>query len=102
MTPEKRRNISRLFNPRHIAIIGGKDAEVVIGECARIGFTGSIWPVNPKREAIAGRKCFKSIKDLPDVPDATYIAIPREAAISVVKNFIRNRCWRCCLLYSWF
>ena len=86
MTPKKRKNINRLFNPRHIAIIGGKDAEVVIGECVRIGFTGSIWPVNPKRETIAGIKCFKSIEHLPDVPDATYIAIPREAAISVVKT----------------
>ncbi|MBL94394.1 MAG: hypothetical protein CFH06_00344 [Alphaproteobacteria bacterium MarineAlpha3_Bin5] len=86
MTPKQRKNIAKLFNPRHIAIIGGRDAEVVIGECLRIGYQGSIWPVNPKRKKIAGIKCFKSIDDLPGPPDAAYIAIPREAAVEAVRS----------------
>ena len=52
MTPALRDNLWRLLKPRHIAIIGGRDAVTVAGECARIGFKGPVWPVNPKR-----RKC---------------------------------------------
>ena len=50
MTPKRRANFQRLLKPRHIAVIGGRDAEVVAGECARIGYDGPFWPVNPRRE----------------------------------------------------
>ena len=69
-----------------MAIIGGRDAEAVAKECARIGFTGKLWPVNPKRAKIGGFKCFAKVEDLPEAPDAVYLAVPREAAISTVKR----------------
>ena len=84
MTPAQRQNLQRLLNPRRIALIGGRDAETVARECARIGFRGPIWPVNPKRDEIGGHPCFRSIADLPAVPDAVFLAIPRDAAIAAV------------------
>ncbi|MEZ5925863.1 MAG: acetate--CoA ligase family protein [Hyphomicrobiaceae bacterium] len=81
MTPSRRRNLDRLLRPRHIALIGGRDAVVVAGECQRIGFSGPVWPVNPKREEIGGHRCFATIEDLPEAPDAVFLAVPREAAI---------------------
>jgi len=81
MTPERRANLHRLLKPRHVAVIGGRDAEVVAGECARIGFSGPFWPVNPRRSKIGGHKCFDSIESLPEPPDAVFLAVPREAAI---------------------
>ena len=86
MNLTQHQNLEKLLKPRHLAIIGGRDAEAVVKECARIGFTGQIWPVNPKREKIGGFKCFASVEDLPEAPDAVYLAIPREAAISTVKR----------------
>ena len=86
MNQAQYQNLEKLLKPRHLAIIGGRDAEAVTKECARIGFTGQIWPVNPKREMIGGFKCFASVDDLPEAPDAVYLAIPREAAISTVKR----------------
>ena len=86
MNEKQHQNLEKLLKPRHLAIIGGRDAEALAKECARIGFTGQIWPVNPKRENIGGFKCFASIEDLPEAPDAVYLAIPREAAISTVKG----------------
>lgn len=76
----------RLLRPRHIAVLGGRDAEIVAGECRRIGYPGPFWPVNPKRESIGGFPCFKSIEDLPEVPDAVFIAVPREQAIESLKK----------------
>ena len=89
MNQKQRQNLERLLNPLHLAIIGGRDAEAAARECARIGYAGKIWPVNPKREKIGGIKCFANVEDLPEAPDAVYLAIPREAAISTVERLAK-------------
>lgn len=76
MTPAKRANFERLLNPRHIAFIGGADAAVAIGEARRAGFSGGMWVVNPKRKQLAGLPCVANIADLPEAPDAIFLAIP--------------------------
>ena len=86
MTPQQRINLLRLLKPRHVAVIGGRDAEVCAAECARIGFTGPFWPVNPKRPEIGGHRCYASIDDLPEAPDAVFLAIPREPAIEALQK----------------
>ena len=86
MTPQQRINLLRLLKPRHVAVIGGRDAEVCATECARIGFTGPFWPVNPKRPEIGGHRCYASIDDLPEAPDAVFLAIPREPAIEALQK----------------
>ena len=45
-----------------------------------------IWPVNPTYAEIAGHRCYKSIADLPEAPDATFIAVPRELTIEMVRD----------------
>jgi acyl-CoA synthetase (NDP forming) len=84
MTPNRRANLDRLLRPRHVAVIGGRDAETVAKECARIGFSGSFWPVNPKRSHIGGHPCFPSVDDLPEAPDAVFLAVPKDAAIETL------------------
>ena len=84
MTPARRRNLERLLKPRHVAVIGGREAETVAGECARIGYRGPVWPVNPRRESIGGHRCFRSVESLPEAPDAAFVAVPREAAVDTV------------------
>ena len=84
MTPTRRRNLERLLKPRHVAVIGGREAETVAGECARIGYRGLVWPVNPRRDSIGGHRCFRSVESLPEAPDAAFVAVPREAAIDTV------------------
>lgn len=56
-----------------------------IGEAARRGFKGAIWPVNPSRNDIAGHPCFASIDALPEAPDAVFLAVPAAPAIDVTR-----------------
>ncbi|MCO4826060.1 MAG: CoA-binding protein, partial [Amylibacter sp.] len=84
MTPAQRKNFDRLLSPRHIAFIGGTDAIVAIGEARRRGFGGEYWAVNPKRETLAGLTCFTSIDDLPEAPDAVFLAIPAAPAVEAI------------------
>ncbi|WP_419904327.1 acetate--CoA ligase family protein [Kiloniella sp.] len=77
-------NIKRLLSPKSIAVIGGREAAEVIRQCRKTGYEGDIWPVNPKRDTVEGLACYASIQDLPSVPDASFVAIPRGPAVDVI------------------
>ncbi len=82
-------DISRLLNPRIIAVIGGKECDRVVEQCDKLGFDGEIWCVHPKRENMRGRVCFKSVNDLPHAPDAAYVAVNRILTIDVVAQLAK-------------
>ncbi len=90
MTTQRRQNLRRLLRPRHVALVGGGDVATVINECRRIGYSGALWPVNPKRKDIAGIPCFSDIEALPDAPDATFLAVPKQAAIDITERLARR------------
>lgn len=77
-------SLQRLLRPKTIAVIGGRQAEIVAQNCDKLGYEGTIWPVNASREKIAGRDCFKRLEDLPEAPDAAIIVIPAEPTIEAV------------------
>jgi acyl-CoA synthetase (NDP forming) len=77
-------NLQRLLNPRHIAFIGGTDAAFSAAQCAK-NFDGPVWGVNPNRDNLGGVPCFASVADLPEAPDAVFLAVPRNAAIPIVQ-----------------
>ena len=83
---QRQRNLRRLLRPRHVAIVGGQAMADSIRRCADTGFTGEVWVVNPKYAELGGRKCYAAIADLPEAPDATFIAVPREATIEILKQ----------------
>jgi len=80
----KKRALQRLLNPGTVAVFGGEAAAETIRQCQRIGFDGEIWPVNPNRDELSGIPCFDSTAELPGAPDASFIGVPREAAIQVI------------------
>lgn len=80
------KNLDRLMRPKSIAVIGGGTwCSNVIRECKKIGFCGEIWPVHPTRSEVAGVRAYASIDHLPEVPDASFIGVNRDATVSVVK-----------------
>jgi len=70
--------LSRLFNPRSVAVIGASaDASKTAGRpvayLRKHGFTGDIYPVNPRVESIDGLPCYQDIASLPGVPDVAIV-----------------------------
>ena len=79
------RELSRLFRPRHVAVIGGGAwCAAVCMQMEMAGFTGPIWRVHPKGDAKGEGGTFARPSDLPDAPDAVFIGINRDATISAV------------------
>lgn len=78
----KKLNLYRLFYPRSIAVIGaspdpGSLGSLPIRFLLRHGFSGQIFPVNPKYKEIGGIPCFSSLLDIPEAPDLALIGLPR-------------------------
>ena len=76
--------LRRLFSPRHIAVFGGNAAAEAIRQCRKLGFAGELWPVHPRKESVEGLACFADVASLPEAPDASFIAVPREATVDIV------------------
>jgi acetyl-CoA synthetase len=78
-------DIHRLIAPRTIALIGAgawTDA-VALGNRA-VGYTGTIWRVHPNRVSTASTTYYRSVAELPGVPDAAFVAVPNHEAPRVV------------------
>ncbi|MGW4483834.1 acetate--CoA ligase family protein [Amycolatopsis sp. NPDC004368] len=78
-----------LLWPRSIALVGASDnPEKTSSRPLRYlrssGFAGRIYPVNPRREFVAGEQAWHSLSDLPEVPDHVYVMTDAEQAIEAV------------------
>ena len=80
-----KRDLSRLFRPRSIAVIGGGAwCEQVIRQSQKLSFGGAIWPVHPKATDIAGLRVYSGLNSLPGKPDACFVGVNRKATIDTV------------------
>jgi len=75
------KNLSSLFRPESVAVIGATNKEGRIGNLVMHnllegGFDGPIMPVNPKRQAVVGVLAYSDIDALPVVPDLAIICTP--------------------------
>ena len=80
------RDLSRLLRPRSIAVIGGKPAAEVVRQNVRMGYSGAIWPVHPKADAVEGFAVFRALRDLPAAPDAVFLAVNRHLTVQYVRE----------------
>ncbi len=86
------KNLTKMLNPKSIAIIGASQKPDSVGfrlinNIINSEFCGDIYLVNPKYDEILGKKCYKSVCDLPKTPDLSIIAIP---AVAVYENIVQS------------
>ncbi len=88
--------IERLIRPKSVAIVGASDKPGALGttllsNLERNGFAGSIYPINPNRDTLAGRTCLKSVAELPDGVDCAVLAIPRAFVLDAVRGLAERK-----------
>ena len=68
-----------LVKPRSVAIVGATDrggpGRAVMESLGAIGFTGPIYPVNPKYKTVLNIACYPSLMELPEAPDIVVFSI---------------------------
>ncbi len=80
------RDLSPLFRPRSIAVLGGGWGRNVVAQCAKMRFQGDVWPVHPSKGEIGGLRAYPSPGALPGVPDACFVGVNRHATVKVVRE----------------
>jgi acetyl-CoA synthetase len=77
-------DIHRLIAPRSIALVGaGVWTDAVAAGNLAIGYSGDLWRVHPTRRSTAETTYYRSVADLPGIPDAAFVAVPNHEAPSV-------------------
>ncbi|RST51001.1 acetate--CoA ligase family protein [Variovorax sp. MHTC-1] len=83
--------ISRLLKPRSVAVIGAsadpaKTAGRPVAYLTKHGFTGAIYPVNPRAAEIGGLKSYPDVQSLPEAPDVGIVLLGAERAHEAVRE----------------
>jgi len=83
--------LDALFKPRSIAIIGASQKELSIGNViiknlVNYGYTGSIYPINPKMSEIRGLKAYPTIFDVEDEIDLAHVIIPAKFVPQTIED----------------
>lgn len=88
-----RAELRRLIDPRSVAVIGASDTAGSFGartlENIRVGYTGKVFPINPRRSTIAGLSCHPDLEALPEVPDCAIVIVPGEQVEGIVEAAAR-------------
>ena len=82
--------LETLFSPKSIAIIGasrteGKLGYAVLANIIESGFSGEIYPVNPKADQILGLSCYSDLKNIQGEIDLAVIVIPAKYVIGTLE-----------------
>ncbi len=85
------RNLGKIFNPHRVAVIGASSNPGTVGfsvlrNMINAGFTGVVYPVNPKRESVQGIQSYPDIPSLPRIPDLAVICTPGSTVPGLVRQ----------------
>ena len=84
-------NLDKIFDPHRVAVIGASDTPQSVGytvfrNLIGSGFSGVVYPVNPKRESVQGIQAFKDIASLPHAPDLAVICTPSATVPGLIRS----------------
>jgi acetyl-CoA synthetase (ADP-forming) len=83
--------VDRMLHPRSVAVFGasediGKFGGRIIHFLVKHGFAGDVYPINPNRAEIAGRKAYPRIADVPSPPDVAILAVPMARMLESIEQ----------------
>ena len=86
---------NKFFAPDSLAFIGASNdprkwGYRILGNILLGGYQGRVYPINPTKEEILGKKVYKSMADVPETPDLAVIVVPPQAIVEVVKDCINK------------
>ncbi|WP_413299881.1 CoA-binding protein [Bacillus sp. 1P10SD] len=91
MNDDKMIAIQKLLYPKSIALIGAtnnpkKSGGRLLAYLTKHRYPHEIYPVNPNETVVQGRKCYKTIGELPEGIDLALVIVPRNLIFSVMED----------------
>lgn len=86
--------LEKLFDPKSIAVIGASNVPYSVGNSLMksliaSGYSGTVFPINPKRRNVLGIHCYKSIQHVPEKVDLAIIAVPSFLVPKIAKQCVK-------------
>ncbi len=83
--------IQTMFSPKSIAVVGASTDPSKIGHALfrnlkEYGFTGRLYPINPKAQTVLDTQAYPSLTRLPEKPDLVFLAIPTQFILSLIEE----------------
>jgi acetyl-CoA synthetase (ADP-forming) len=80
-----------IVNPKSIAFFGASNNYSAMGtsqfiSLRALGFEGIIYPVHPKEEQVQNLKAYRSVLDLPEVPDLAVLVVPTKIVSELLEE----------------
>ena len=88
-------SLESFFNPKSILILGasgspGKFGNQILKNIIEIGYTGKVFLVHPNRDSILGFPAFRTIKEIPEVPETAIVALSSDLVVDAVEELARR------------
>jgi acetyltransferase len=86
-----RHSLDPLFNPQAVAVLGasatpGSVGSILMRNLLENPFGGVVYPINPKRKAVHGVRCYPDLAALPERVDLAVIATPAATVPDLVAD----------------
>lgn len=96
-----------LFDPRRIALVGASTDPSRLTARAQVylrrhGFTGSLFPVNPRAATVLGEPAWPSLRDVPADIDLAYILVGTQHVEAAIQDCAARRIPLACVLADGF
>jgi acyl-CoA synthetase (NDP forming) len=79
------RDVEPLLTPASVALVGASERHPAVVRTVSSG-PAEVWLVNPRRERVLGKRCYRSVADLPAVPEVAMIVVGHQAAAEAVSE----------------
>jgi acetyltransferase len=86
-------DLDPIFSPKSVAVVGasttpGKVGHDIFVNILKAGYKGTLYPVNPKANAVASVRAYATIAQIPEPPDLAMIILPPALALKAVQEAI--------------
>ncbi len=86
-------SLQNFFYPKSVCLVGASTKEKSIGyellKTIKVyGYTGKVFPVNPKAEEVLGYKCFHSVDEIVDPIDLAIVVVPKQFAEDSIDSLL--------------
>ena len=83
--------IDKLLKPESIVVVGASSNETkiagkIVPNLLCTGYTGTIYQINTKADEMHGLPVYKSVLDLPEVPDLAYVILPSDLSVKAIRE----------------
>jgi acetate---CoA ligase (ADP-forming) len=84
------RHLDALLRPKSIAIIGASNkpsiSRSLMVSLERLGYEGTVYPINPGYDEVMGKSCHASIEDLPETPQAAAFCVGHQRIVDSLEQ----------------